>query len=279
MELMNLTKTVHGQTILRGINAREFLRSKPAGKTCECGQHIPPLQLSDSWVEPIACNDCRVKEYEGYIAKRKADEYSRMKIKCGGYANLPVRDDNEIVYYENLFEFPTQEKVLDHIAKFLEGEEKRGLYLFGEVGTGKSFLMKVLINELIRKYENVCFIKSVELVDLLHQACSRNSSYKPEQLVREFKNVDVLVVDDLGAEKGGDFIIEKFFQIFDYRNEHLRPTFFTSNVSIDKIKVDIDRRLGSRLGNRKWLRYLNLGQEDLRKKSKSNQESLDIVVS
>ena len=264
-----LTKSVVGQIALRGINAKQFTLEKPKGKKCiTCGSFSPPqstnYQNTVCWVEPVECNSCRTKSYEEYLINQRKQKYRDKSTKCGGYMNVPVYDKEILVTYESLFESGHQEKPLKHIMGILEEKHDKGAFFYGDVGTGKTFLLKVLCNELAKQYRNYCFVKSVELVDLLRSACDRNSSFTPHKLVEDFQRASILVIDDLGAEKSSDFVVEKYFQIFDYRIEHKKTTFFTSNKTLEELKEFGDRRLASRLGDRNWLSYYNFGNKDIR---------------
>lgn len=277
LSVWDFTRTIPAQIILKGIDAKEFYFEQPQGRTCRvCGQFSKPISFewanNKYWAEPVECNSCREKAYENYLLDQRKEQFENRKTKCGGFNNIQAEDRDVVIYWESIFDFENQQKAITHIAKFLDGEEVRGGYFYGGVGTGKSFLLKVLANELHKKHKDACFIGSTELCDLLRnasQSTDRYSSLLPD-LISDFKKAEVLIIDDFGTEKDTDFIAEKYFQIFNYRYNRNLPTFFSSNVSLGQLATTINRRLASRIGDKKWLGYYDFGHGDIRKNKFNN---------
>ena len=57
----------------------------------------------------------------------------------------------------------------------------------------------------------------------------------------------LLVLDDLGAEKPSDWVRERLYTIINRRYEHCRPTIVTSNLTIDQLAKQVGSRVASRL--------------------------------
>ncbi|MBE6148071.1 MAG: primosomal protein DnaI [Firmicutes bacterium] len=109
----------------------------------------------------------------------------------------------------------------------------KGLYLHGTFGSGKTFLIAALLNELKEKkkanYEIVYF---PELLRLL-----KDNFNLLDSKVRYYSTVEILLIDDIGAEKvsdwGRDEILGTILQ--SRMNNHL-TTFFTSNLNIEELE-------------------------------------------
>lgn len=105
----------------------------------------------------------------------------------------------------------------------------KGLYLHGNFGTGKSFLIASLLNELHNKYGVRCEI--VYVPELLRKL-KEDLNLVGDKLYY-LENVDILLLDDIGAEKvtewGRDEILGTILQT---RMNTGMPTFFTSNLNI-----------------------------------------------
>ncbi len=109
----------------------------------------------------------------------------------------------------------------------------KGLYLHGTFGSGKTFLISALLNELREKkkvdYEIVYF---PELLRTL-----KDNFNLLDSKVRYYSNVEILLIDDIGAEKvsdwGRDEILGTILQ--SRMNNHL-TTFFTSNLNIEELE-------------------------------------------
>ena len=108
-----------------------------------------------------------------------------------------------------------------------------GLYLHGSFGSGKSFLVSALLNELHEKKKaSVCMIYFPEALRTLKDDWD-NFGSKMEY----FKSVDILLIDDIGAEKvtewGRDEVLGTILQ---ERMDKKLATFFTSNLTIKELE-------------------------------------------
>lgn len=109
----------------------------------------------------------------------------------------------------------------------------KGLYLHGNFGTGKTYLLAALLNELKTK-----FGVSVEIVYVqeLLRKLKENLNLVGDKLYY-LENVSVLLLDDIGAEKvtewGRDEILGTILQT---RMNNGMPTFFTSNLTIPELE-------------------------------------------
>ena len=108
-----------------------------------------------------------------------------------------------------------------------------GLYLHGSFGSGKSFLVSALLNELHEKKKaSVCMIYFPEALRTLKDDWD-NFGSKMEYL----KSVDILLIDDIGAEKvtewGRDEVLGTILQA---RMDKQLSTFFTSNLNIKELE-------------------------------------------
>ena len=109
----------------------------------------------------------------------------------------------------------------------------KGLYLHGNFGTGKSFLVAALLNELKNKYG---IRTEIVYVQELLRKLKEDLSLVGDKLYY-LENVDILLLDDIGAEKvtewGRDEILGTIIQT---RMNNGMPTFFTSNHSIEELE-------------------------------------------
>ena len=128
-------------------------------------------------------------------------------------------------------------EVICYLDKFFDeytpSKNNVGLYLHGSFGSGKSFLVSALLNELHEKKKaSVCMIYFPEVLRDLKDDWD-NFGSKMEYL----KSVDVLLIDDIGAEKvtewGRDEVLGTILQA--RMDSHL-STFFTSNLNIKELE-------------------------------------------
>lgn len=110
-------------------------------------------------------------------------------------------------------------------------EGKKGLYICGGFGTGKTWLAVLIGRKLAERSKCVCFGTFSELTNQLLRALKREGEYGP--LWNRFtKKADLLIIDDIGKEKPTEWKLQTLFDIIDTRECNGLPTVFTSNYSL-----------------------------------------------
>lgn len=125
---------------------------------------------------------------------------------------------------------------------FMEMQKKgMGLYLFSSTpGSGKTLMAACLANELMHEYgKAVRFYTSMDIIEEITKSWDKLSDLLESDLLRKFREVDILVIDDFGIERQTDWIEEKFYQIINARCASKKITIFTSNLSVDDLKHDV----------------------------------------
>jgi DNA replication protein DnaC len=139
------------------------------------------------------------------------------------------------------------ERVENYLKKWEENREAgRGLYLCGGVGTGKTHLAVAVMNELIRKQEPTLFVTVPELLDNLREVYMIPGR-DIDEWMDTVKNANLLVLDDLGAEKPTAWVQERIFVIVNHRYREALPTIFTSNIGPKDLAAQLGERTASRI--------------------------------
>lgn len=125
--------------------------------------------------------------------------------------------------------------LMDITALLIDKEHKKGLYLCGKPGVGKSYLAAGITNYFARKKCRVGFIHVPTLIgDLKLMFHDREAQ---EQHLNRIRNVPVLVLDDIGGESVTAWSRDEvLLSLLDYRMEHKLLTFFTSNYKMPELK-------------------------------------------
>lgn len=119
------------------------------------------------------------------------------------------------------------------LGKYIKNPQKQGFYLYGGVGSGKTYLMSAMINELARQGHRVGFINMVRFLQDLKNSFNDNEQFT--QLMNRAKTVDVLTIDDVGAEVVTDWSLRVLIELLDARMNANLSTHFTSNLDFDQL--------------------------------------------
>ena len=140
------------------------------------------------------------------------------------------------------------EKVENYLKSWEENREfGRGLYFCGGVGTGKTHLAVAVMNELMqRKRVPSLFVTVPEFLDNLREAYMIPGRDLDEWM-DAVKNADLLVLDDLGAEKPNPWVRERLFVVVNHRYREALPTLFTSNIGPRDLATQLGERTASRI--------------------------------
>lgn len=136
------------------------------------------------------------------------------------------------------------------------------IFITGACGTGKTHVAVAIMVEWVKKNVKVaydwekkpgvefmhypCFLPSVELFLRLKNSFDKDGDNEHD-IITEYSNKRLLVVDDLGAEKISDWSRQVFYTLIDRRFRTVLPTIITTNLDLEKISSLFDDRLASRI--------------------------------
>ena len=196
-------------------------------------------------------------------------------VKNEGYADVSYEETPELVEAQkqatinarlNLISLPASLKEaslakvdLDDVGRYKAFElltnfvadypnYKKAIYLYGDFGVGKSYMMAALAHDLSEK-RNVS-------TTLLHYPSfvldvkNAISSGLVKERIDEVKVAQVLILDDIGAEQSSPWMRDEILQvILQHRMQENLPTFFTSNFNF----ADLERHFAtSKNGDETW---------------------------
>jgi DNA replication protein DnaC len=182
-------------------------------------------------------------------------------------------------YIHRLTPAAGQEKAFDAVQsftdKFIAGQNPTGLLFIGGVGSGKTLMTTSTANNIIdtkieiteSEIENaaelptpkgysfwgishkspVQFISVIDLMNQLKACFNDPDSGVQYKIMERLQEVDLLILDDMGAEKSSDWVCEKLFEIIDYRYNQNSPLLVTTNNIPEELKKQIGARNFDRL--------------------------------
>ena len=118
------------------------------------------------------------------------------------------------------------------------------LTLYGTTGVGKTHLATACALSIIERYQPVIFYRSADLVRELQGKINSNLL---DSTLHDIKNIENLVIDDLGREYSTEWTLSILHEIIDYRYSNDLRTLITTNHSLEELKVIVGNPVVSRL--------------------------------
>lgn len=130
----------------------------------------------------------------------------------------------------------------------------RGLLLRGRHGVGKTHLAVAILKAVVgQKGARAYFYETRELLKLVRDSY-RDGDTTEMDVLRPVLDADLLVLDDLGAEKTSEWVQETLGLVVNTRYSEKRPTVFTTNLGngtalddLQSMRVQLGERTRSRL--------------------------------
>ena len=165
-------------------------------------------------------------------AEKEAAIKNRLKL-----INLPAslrKASLAQVDLDDLERLPVFEKLLAFVEQY--PTIRKGLYLYGDFGVGKSFMVAALAHDLSEKrgVSSTLLHYPSFVIDVKNAIGDGNV----KTLVDELKLSEVLILDDIGAEQSTAWVRDEILQvILQYRMQENLPTFFTSNFNFEELEL------------------------------------------
>ncbi|WP_252899178.1 primosomal protein DnaI [Lactococcus fujiensis] len=219
-----------------------------------------------------------VKAKEKYLAQPENTSYEPTLVMNQGYADVSYQTTEELAKQQaelsllkrvQIIGLPkslkqvdlynpddvqinneSQYQLIEAINAFIKSPKtEKGLYIYGDFGVGKSYMMAAMANELARHEISTTMIHYPTFVSGL-------DFDNAKMWVNEIKKADVLIIDDIGAELNNSWLRDSILQvILQHRMQNSDPTFFTSNLTMDELEKHLAetkksrRNLASQTGN------------------------------
>ncbi len=176
--------------------------------------------------EKIEAEKQRIKERERKMAKQKEiTEAMRESFPCN--KNGEPNSKRSHTFANDNGALPEAMKKLREYAENFESNYKngKGLYIYGNTGTGKTYSACCIANELMDSGDySVFFLRACQFGNII-------TDQKDKQgYINKICSYDLLIIDDFGAERSTAFGKEQMFNLIETRIETGMPVIFTSNL-------------------------------------------------
>jgi primosomal protein DnaI len=176
----------------------------------------------------VSCKKLIARQTQDAIRTRIRSFYVDERALSQGYSSMEIFDKD-----------PAREEAVDRLNQYIfqtreEGLKGSGLYLAGNLGTGKTFLMCYMLHELAKSGFSGAIVYMPDFAEDLKAMFQEPQKLK--ETIDTLKDTDLLVFDDIGAENLNPWLRDHVMgAILNYRMNR-KPTFFTSNHDLDALE-------------------------------------------
>ena len=200
-----------------------------------CGKCHTPVQCRITFegrerIMPCICK-CQKEERERQEQRMKEEEqllYVR-RLKATGIQERHLQDWT--------FASATDTPSIQMAKRYTENwkkvkAENLGLLLWGDVGTGKSFLAACIANALLEKGVPVLMTNFSKILNQM------GAMYSDERYryIASFNRFSLLIIDDLGIERNTEYALEQVYAVIDERYKTGLPLIITTNLTISQLR-------------------------------------------
>lgn len=142
----------------------------------------------------------------------------------------------------------TQEKLVQRMRRYVASlPTDRGLFIAGPVGTGKTHLAVGILRAAMDLRGIRGRFAMVPAVLAQIRAAIGRGDEEAAHLLESYQRTQLLILDDLGAERVTDWVREQLFLLVDARYQAMLPTIVTTNDTLEALEDHVGQRIVSRI--------------------------------
>ena len=191
---------------------------------------------------PVPCA-CKEREFE---ERRRMEEERRILELDRFFSLKPFGDKTFETFNPRVAGVKEAYEAARTFAEDPTGSPYRWLVLMGGTGVGKTHLAAAIAHRRLAARSSVFFAVVPDLLDHLRAAFAPSAEMPYNEMFETVREVEMLILDDLGSENSTAWATEKLFQIINYRYNYRMPTVITTN---SRLFEHMDERIASRLSD------------------------------
>jgi DNA replication protein DnaC len=216
----------------------------------------------DYFTAPYVCPDC---QDTGYIGDERCHCFKQAAIDLV-YTQSNIKDilstenfsafsfeyysDSDINPLTGMSSLDTAKDAVAKCLDFIDHFKVSGgnLYIYGDTGTGKTFLSNCVAKELMDRGCSVIYFTSFQLFDTLGKGVFK----KDEDAIAANQNIfdcDLLIIDDLGTELANSFTVSQLFLCINERILRNKSTIISTNLGLRELSDIYSERVLSRISS------------------------------
>lgn len=235
-EITEKQLTLHLGKLYQYVNDSRHCNACPGLEQCpnDFQGHYTKLTVEDVGTGPqiydrqVKCNKQLIHDRDVSVKKRIRSFYMDERALKEGYNEVEImaKDSSRSPAVGQVFRYINETKQ--------NGLSTQGLYLVGQFGTGKTYLMSYMLHELAKAGYSGVIVYMPEFVEDLKSMFQDNQKLK--ESIDVMKEADLLIFDDIGAENLNPWVRDHVMgSILNYRMNR-KPTFYTSNYALSVLE-------------------------------------------
>lgn len=203
-----------------------------SNKYCDC----PKAESVNRFFKKFSKKIGNIRDFENLDETAK----SAYKSYISPYVKTPKKFEG-MTFDSYIAENQSQQNALKIVTSYYNNAFKHyisgmNLFLFGNYGTGKTMLMSILCRSLAKDYLFKCrYVNTVDLMNEIKESFNSSNDKTVKKILDDYRESDVLFLDDIDKVKPSDYLKEIFYAISNYRTEYELPTIISANHSPEEL--------------------------------------------
>ena len=224
-----------------------------AGLWVQCDENDPLHKLTVGLERACGCEAAvcareEEKRAEEAAERKERQEQERMRFEALWHQSGMPRDWRTRGMVSWVRETEAQQVAYRAAAGFgralVQGERPGGLFVAGDIGTGKTFLASCLAADLVRRGRVVQWCNASRMLREIRESFG-NARVSEADVLRRFTAPGLLVIADLGKERPTEWAMEQLFCIVNERYDKRRPLVVTTNYGGEELVRRLTPRAGA----------------------------------
>jgi DNA replication protein DnaC len=233
--------------VIGGKKGKRIMWIPTGPNRCNCEQALAAAAVEEKEKEAA-----RLAEEKAAAAEKDRERIARIMGDSGMGARFKHRTFDTFQQQEgNAQAYRTAKSYADNFKTLLDNPEeyeKNGLFITGSKGTGKTHLAAAVANELMSGGVPVLFITLIDLLGKIKATFhADHTTESEEKLLRLYKRVDLLIIDDMGKELPTPWALSKIYEVINARYEDYKPVIVTSNYTAEELVKRLTPKDGDKM--------------------------------
>ncbi len=229
--MMTMDTIMRAGQVLREDEYRDPVTDRILCKTCHTDRrHMVTVEGRSYEVTiPCACQRERLRAQE----KRRRQQELRDQIDRNRSVGLPEKSLRSYTFENDRGYNPEMEKARRYVEHWEEmKEQSMGLLLWGNVGTGKTYMAGCIANALLDQGVRVLMTNFSRILNTLTGLYQGDRN----EWIDSLNRYSLLIIDDLGMERDSEFAREQVFSVIDSRYRSRLPMIVTTNLTMEELR-------------------------------------------